>query len=138
MSILYMKLGLMKKSTHVYSLDGYNSFRKDRFNRKCRGVCIYITDSVTCEIIWPIVDSHPIIEIIALKCKFCCHTYFILACYHPLRPFYSTDHLSEVTDSIFNLIFSYNEDSILLLLSLRVTCMLLVPINFVTNMDSFS
>jgi hypothetical protein len=48
-------------SHNTVSLDGYNLFRKDRLEKKCGGVCIYSKDSVTCEIIWPIVDSHPII-----------------------------------------------------------------------------
>jgi hypothetical protein len=100
-----------KIDSNIVSLDGYNSFRRDII--KIRGyaeVYASIKDSITCEIIWSIVDSHPSIEIIVLKRKFR-SSHFNIACYHPSRPLFSVDHLNEVIDSIFNPTYKNDEDS---------------------------
>jgi hypothetical protein len=103
-----------KTDSSFLSLDGYNLFRKDQHNRKGGGVCIYVKNDITSEIIWPTVDSNPLIEAVVLKCKFNQRTYYLACCYYPPKPVYSVDQFCDAITCIFESIFSCDEDDAIL------------------------
>jgi hypothetical protein len=103
-----------KTDSNFLSLDGFNLFRKDRHHRKGGGVCIYVRNDITSEVIWPTVDSNPLVEIVVLKCKYNQRTYFLACCYYPPKPVYSVDQFFYVVACVFEGIFSYDEDDAIL------------------------
>ena len=100
-----------KIDSKVVGIEGYNLFRKDRSKRKGGGVCIYIRNFIKSEIIWPPTDLEVATEILVLKSVFCFQTYFIICCYHPPQPRYSTEQFHSTVESIFDNINSFGDDS---------------------------
>jgi hypothetical protein len=71
-----------KIDSRCVGIDGFKLFRKDRRNRNCGGVCIYIRNNITSEVILPAdFPTESPVEILVLKTEFHGYTYFIICCY---------------------------------------------------------
>ena len=76
----------------VITIEGYDSYRRNRGKARGGGVCAYVRNDVTCHIYCPAAQrtaSRPdAIEILWFECFFACRHYYIACCYHPPRPKY--------------------------------------------------